>query len=395
MLKTVSQLKLTIESLMDGLTVSTVSDIDDIIERSARILLSEVSIPESSARQNLTLFGNVFDYLADTEMFGASVVDLYPQGNSRTAADRTTRIDRMTFDRLKNALIGGNELTVEYDNGVPILRIVPSVSLPSVKLDTMAATTGWTAAGSASALTEDDVDFYDSPASLKFTLTGSSTGTLTKSITSQDLTDYENVGTAFLAIKVPTAASLTSITLKLGSSAAAYDPITATTGQLGSWTDGKWLLVPFDFSTAVSVGTPLWSAIHYAQVSIAHTGTLTNFRVGGLFISLPAPYELLYETSAIFKAGSANPSTMITSDTDTIILNDDAYTLFEQECALNVCPPGSVDRQTFQTVLHGIRTRYVNQAGLYEKYRGRNPVQRLKEIRTSGSTRQRLTRRFR
>lgn len=246
----------------------------------------------------------------------------------------------------------------------------------------MKETTDWTAAGSASALTQDKTVFYESPSSLKFTLTGASTGTLTKAITSVDLSTYEDVGVAFLAIRIPsgaTASDLTSIQLKIGSSSTAYNDVTSTAGFLAAWTAGDWLLVSFDFSGASETGTPDWSAIDYVQVSIVHASTMTNFRVGGLWIALPSPHELLYQSSAIFLVSGTQNKT-ITNDDDQIVLSEPAFLLYEHECALAIAIQKTMHKKAaeLRAILYGGEDKM----GLYDQYRSDNPSQ---ELRTVGS----------
>jgi hypothetical protein len=243
----------------------------------------------------------------------------------------------------------------------------------------------WTASGSVSNLTDDASVYYQEPSSLRFTLTGSSAGVLTATPNPISISSYEDVGVAFLAIQIPTGATatnLTSIQLKLGSSASDYDSVTQTTGFLGAWTAGEWLLVSFDFSGSTSTGTPNWSAIDYVQVTINHTGTFTNFRLGGLWISLPSQNQLMYQTAALFlPSGSTTPSTTITATTDTILLSDPAYTIYEYESAISVLQQtggtnADPTMSELQSVLHGDGKR----TGLYNHYRGDNPSAELRQI---------------
>lgn len=388
-LKTVSQLKDSIAGMLSGVDLSNVDNLNGALERAARVLVQKADVPEACVTQNLTLYNGVYDYACDTRIYGTAINDIRPQGASRNPSDFTYKRPSEQFDRTKAYNYNGTQATFEYVNGVPIVRITSVYPTERIVLDTMSSTDGWTAAGSASGLTEDTTVYYQQPASLRFTLTGSSTGTLTKTLDNTiDASSYEDVGVAFLAIYMPTgatASNLTSITLRLGSSDSAYDSVSDTDGFLGAWTAGNWLLVAFDFAGASSTGTPDWSAIDYVQVRLAHSGTITNFRVGGLWISLPTPVQLLCQTAAIYLAsGSTTTSTSITANTDTIILNDPAYNIYEYECSLAVlqqtgASESSAIMNTFNTILEGNGS---NVQGLYPMFRGDNPSQ---ELRTVGS----------
>ncbi len=330
---TVGQLKDSVSGLLQGITLDNVTNLDKALERAVRVLSHKVDIPEASAVQPITLYSGVIDYAAPTDIFGGAVNDFRPQGMSRSHLDYVYRQNIALFDRTKALIPNGYALTFEYDKGTPIVRITSPKPTPRAILDSMVNTTGWTAAGSASGLTDDQTVFYTSPASLRFTLTGSDTGTLTKTINSLGLESYEDVCVGFLAIRTPSVDDLTNISLKVGSDSSNYDEVTETEGFLGAWVVDEWLLVAFDFSGSTPTGTPDWTDITYVQVSIAHTATIVNFYVGGLWLSLPTPSELLYKTPAIFKA-SGSLSKTITDDDDEIILNDSAYVLYEYQCAI-------------------------------------------------------------
>jgi hypothetical protein len=387
-MKTVAQLKYSVAGLLSGVDINNVDDVYGCFERAASTMIQKADMPEASGIQNIVLYSGVTDYLCDTRIYGTAINDIRPQGISRNASDFVTKVNQQDFDRTKGiGYPSGTMSTFQYNNGTPIIRIVAPFPKQRVVLDPMTSITGWVAAGSASALTQDTTDFYQSPASMRFTLTSASAGTLTKTINAIDISSYENVGVAFLAVKIPTGATATDLTnliLKVGSDSGNYDSITSTTGFLGSWVSGEWLIVAFDFSGASSTGTPDWSAITYLQVTATHGATLTNFKIGGLWISQPSPAQILYQSSAIFLAvASTATTTSITADTDTIILTNPSYNIYQFECALAILQntgAGASDNTSVKInqILHGTG----NDLGLYAMYRGDNPSQ---EIRTTGS----------
>lgn len=398
-LHTVSQLKESVAGILSGVNLDNISDVNPALERAASTLAQKADVPEMSGIQNITLYSGVYDYECDERIFGTAINDIRPQGITRNPSDFVVKTDQETFDRTKNWYYpSGTRSTFQYENGTPIIRIVAPFPKTQAIIDPM-STIGtspyeWAASGSASGLTVDQTVFYQSPASLRFTLTGSSTGILTRTEQSTlDLSDYEDVGVAFLAIMIPngaTASNLTNISLRLGSSSTDYDSVTDTDGFLGSWVAGQWLLVAFDFAGSSSTGTPDWSAIDYVQIRFAHTGTFTNFRVGGLWMSLPSPAQILYQSTAIFLAsGSTSPTTSITANTDTIILTDAAYNIYVQEAALSVIQNTSASASD-STVIKINRALDGNpdtgEIGLYARYRGDNPSQELRTVGTYYST---------
>lgn len=373
----VGQLKDSVSGMLQGLDLNNVTNLYKALERAARTLATKADIPEASAKQAITLYNGVYDYAAPTDIFGGSLTDFRPQGISRNANDYVYKQGIEQFDRTKAVLPNGYALSFETNKGTGIVRIASPKPTAKTTLDKMQETTGWTAAGSASGLTKDETVYYESPSSLRFTLTGSSTGTLTKSINQIDISDYEDVCVGFLAIRTPSTTNLTNISVRVGSDATNYDEVTETTGFLGAFTMGEWLLVAFDFSGAASTGTPDWNNIDYIQIRVAHTGTITNFYVGGFFLSLPSPHELHYQTAAIFLRSGALSKT-ITDDTDEIVLNDAAYLLYEHECAITIAEQASGGN--LDGVALGYKNKLTNE--LYPNYEADNPSE---EIRSIGS----------
>lgn len=381
---TVSKYKDSISGILSGLNLSNVSDLNGALERAARTLVQKADIIEATGRQVFTLYDHVFDYLAPSTIFGASVYDFRPQALDRNESDYVYKEYIEPFDRTKLTLPNGVQLTFESNKGVGIMRVASARATSRAVLDPMTDTTGWVAAGSASGLTQDATDYYEGGDSLRFTLTGASTGTLTKTIAAGNMTAYQGVGVVFLALKIPATASaatlLSSVAIRLGSSAAAYTTVTTTTGFLGAWTLGEWLLVALDLSTGVATGVPSYANITYLQVQLATTATITNFRVGGIWASLPTPYTLLFGSSAIFLpqsgANSGTPQLTITDDTDLIMLNPAAYTLYQWEGAKEVAIQQGGKLSSGNVMMIDERLK----GELYPQYMADNPSQEIRIV---------------
>jgi len=380
-MRTIGELKDSLAGLLQGTNLDHVTGLNEAIERAARTLAQQVDIPEASGRQAVTLYDGVFDYAAPTTIFGGSLVDFRPQGNSRNQLDYVYKQPVAQFDRTKHLLPNGVAVTFEWSKGVGRMRVASTKPSARTIIDSMNDKDDWTAGGSMGTIVEDETVYFDAKPSLRFTLTGASTGTLTQTLdNSLDIDTYEDVCVGFLAIRTPSASNLTSIALRIGSSASAYDEVSDTDGFLGAWVANDWLLIAFDFSGATSTGTPDWNAIDYVQVRIAHGATLTNFYVGGLWLALPSPHEVLFQSAAIFNE-DGTLSNNITDDNTEIILSDAAYTLFEYESAIAVSEQNNKGKPTtnsasYRAKLHGSG----NDLGLYTLYRGDNPSQEVREV---------------
>lgn len=383
-LRTVADLKTSVSGLLGNIDLDNVTDLYGAFQRAANNAIQTAEFPEASGIQNISLYGGVFDYPIDTRLYETSLVDVAPQGISRPAWEVTTKTNQQLFDRTKGYFSNGTRATFKYINGTPIIRISTQGTKPQAILSEMSAVDNWVASGTASNLSVNQVSYYKTPASLKFNI-ATGTGILTSSLTSQDLSDYEGIGVGFLAVYIPDATTLTSITLKIGSDSSNYASVTATTSFIGSFTSDNWQLVAFDFANATLTGTPDWSAIDYTQISIVCSGTQTNFGVGNLFISLPVPYQIFYQSAAIFvPSGSETPSQYITDTTDTIILTTGAYQIYCYEASLAVMENtnGSDSGHTYQTTLNtlGLDNSRNIVGGLYARYVGNNPSQQIRTI---------------
>lgn len=394
MLHTIAQLKDGVSGLLTGTNLNNVTNLYGAFQRAARTVSQRASIPEASGRYKFMLYDGVIDYPTADTIFGGSLVDMRPQGDSRSAWDYVYKKPVEQFDRTKHLLPNGYQVAFEYDEGTPIMRVVSPKPTQRVILDNMDVTTGWVAGGNASGLALDTTVYYQQPAALRFNLAAAgSAGYLEKTATfAQDLTDYAGVGVAFLALMLPTGGStaVTSVALRLGNDSTHYYGVTATTAFFGSFEDGEYMLIPFDLATQTPVGTVTPSQVDYMRLTVNYNGTaLTNMRMGGLWISLPSPTEMLFQSSAIFLSAATGsvPLQAITLDTDTVILNDSAYNIYEHECAAAVALQNGgtlasgVVADLNQT-LNGVRSRNgaIIQYGLYDLYRAENPSQVIQTV---------------
>jgi hypothetical protein len=390
-LKTVSQYKDSIAAMLSGIDITQIDDVNGALERAAKVLVQKADIPEASIIQNITLYAGVTDYLCDPRIFGTSINDIRPQGISRNYSDEVNKVSQQQFDRTKQFYPSGTMSTFQFTNGIPTIRITAPFPKQQLVIDTMSDSTQYTLGGTASSIFTDNTFFYQSPASIRFTLNAAgSQGTLSRTLQAPlNLSTYVGVGLVFLAVEVPTVGNISSYTLRLGSSSSNYYTVTQTVPFTGSFVAGQFQLVGFDLSTATTIGSPVSTAINYIDILINYDGTLlTNCRIGGLFASLPSPAQILAQSSAIFlPVGATQALTNITADTDTIILNDAAYTIYEIEGAISICQQvggtsGSATIGTLASMLNGARARngtVINQ-GLYDLYRGDNPSEQIRKV---------------
>lgn len=388
---TVQELQDSVSAQLTGIDLSDVNDLFGCFERAASTLIQKAKVPEASGRAPFMLYDGVMDYTPDTTIWGGSLVDLRPQGIAREPWDEVEKTYIADFDRTKCRVPYGYLVTFEYRQGNPIMRIADGKAVPRISIDPMSDTSGWVASGNASGLMLDTTVYYQQPAALRFNLAVSgSEGLLTKTLTNAiDLTSYQGVGVAFLAFDPPTSSDITTVKLRLGSSPSNYYEVDVTTGFNGSFQANLYQLVAFDFgsTSTVTVGAPVnIAAINYVQLAFEYNGVaLNNVRVGGLWISLPSPHEMLFYSVAVFKANATTAaSKTITSVNDSIILGDPAYNLYSRECARAVALQqggviGGGIIAALDLELEG-NGRTDGKLGLYQEFRGDNPSEELRQV---------------
>lgn len=389
----ISQLKESVSSILSGIDLNNVSDLYGAFEAADRTLVQQADIPEASGIQNITLYAGVIDYPCDTKIFGTAINDIRPQGVSRWPGDFVFKMFADDFDRNKIwGLQNSTMATFQYNKGTPLIRIVSTYVRQEIILDPMTALNNWTAGGGASGLALDSTVFYQAPASLRFNLGASaSPGYISETLQSSlDLNGYQGVGVIFLAVEVPDGDAITSFTVRIGTDSSNYYEVTNTEGFLGAFPSGEWFLVDFDLAGATTVGSPNISNINYLDVITNYNGTAqNNVRMGGLWISLPNLFQILFQSPAIFLSTQGTVSSTITGVDDQIILNEAAYNIYLYECAEEVLrrTGGALADSRMGDLhdkLHGRRARNGTtvEPGLYDIYRGDNPSQ---ELRTAGN----------
>lgn len=395
-MQTVSDLQLSVAGQLSGTDLDNVTNLFVAFERAVRQMKTRIYIPEASGRESLMLYSGVTDYEISTGVFGGALVDLRAQGIGLTPADGVYKQRIADFARTAAYLPNGYSVTFEWLVGVPRMRVQQNRTLPKINIDSMTSITGWVAGGNASGLALDSTVYYQQPGALRFNLAAlGSQGYLEKTLTSPlDLSAYQGVGVVFLAVDLPPdgAAAIGSIGIHLGSDSGNYYDISETEGFLGAWTEDEYLLIALDLSLASQTGTPTITAMDYVRVYVNYNGSaLSNVRFGGLWISLPSLHELLYESVAIFipQAGSNTgiPQSTITADTDLIMLQDDAFAIFELEAAAAVAAQnGSIAVSTVESIntqLFGSKDRSRSSSGgngLYDHYAAKHPNEELQVL---------------
>lgn len=382
MRKTVADLNESLEAILTGVDLDLVPDLYGDYERAVATFIQKADVPETMIRQAIMLYSGVISYAPDSRMFGTAVIDIRPQAINAWAGQVYKR-PISDFKQLIRRLPYGYTVSFSFRDGEPVMGIIQGQTIPQLNIDPMTALSGWAVGGVASNLALDNTVYYQAPASLRFTA-GSGVSTLTKTLTNPlDMTSYQRVGVNFLAAYFPDASLITSVELRIGSSAADYYSMTVTQGFLGAFYSNDFdQLLAFDLASATTVGSPVITAMDYVEVLTTSATGQNNVRYGGLWCSLPSPHQILFYSAAAFRSGATGPFAVnITDNEDEIIFRDAAYNIYVQEAAREVAKnqganAGSATIAEIDLVLEGSPGKL----GLYNQFRGDNPSEELRQV---------------
>lgn len=182
----------------------------------------------------------------------------------------------------------------------------------------------WAISGDGGSLVADDNIFIEGDGALRFVVTATG-GTTTLTLTGMDAVDITDFLTdeLFLNLQCPAGntVDLTSIRIRIGSSASAYYEATATTRFRGDNLSPGWGAVGFDLSGKTTTGSPTDTSITYIQVLITHgtTGVTGTYRLDDIFIASPTYYQLPYYSNTTVKTITNTYIQHPTALTDTVL----------------------------------------------------------------------------
>lgn len=321
-------------------SINKLVDIDGLIIESGNNVLLAVDSPSAIRVSQLAngLYDSVYSYACPTDLKEDKMISLVPQNPlNQTPANNYNSTYSKEFDLRKEP----GALSIEDNSTIRTLRAAGIGLRAGVTLnDSNSLTTNgtWAATANATNLAVDTINFVSGNASLKFDLSASgSTGYIENStMQSVDLTDYVNTGSAFVYVYIPSTTTITSVSLRWGSSTSNYYSATATTTQDATAFVVGWNLLRFDWAGVTTTGTPVNTAINYARVTFAYNGTATpSCRVDNIVFRLPAIANLRYYSNYLYRsvAGTWLEQPTSSDDSDIINLDTTGFNMLVVECA--------------------------------------------------------------
>lgn len=174
-----------------------------------------------------------------------------------------------------------------------------------------------TSTSDATNVTADSVEYKQGSGSINFDITVSQSvnnrATISSTITSQNLTSYENLGAFVFWVYLPAVTNFSSITLYWGSSASAYWSATATTDVNGNAFVAGWNRIAILWSAATATSTPDVTAVDYMRFDFNYTasyGNVTDVRIDDMQLVRPETLTFYYTS---WYVGTNSGGTAITA----------------------------------------------------------------------------------
>ncbi len=322
----ISQCNADLQAILHGTTLNKVQGVNNLHNRTARQLLLDID-PIETERKTLTttpIFNQIWDYACPADLKGNKVIDISAPYQRSALISQTYQ---QAFDKGKNLVLSPSDFTIQYNNAVKTIR-VNDLSLPvGTVLDACESTTGWSAAGTASNLRIDNLNFAVGSGSIKFDMT-TGTGSLSITETSQlDLSDMRNQSSLFYYLYLPSAA--TSTELRFGSDASNYYSIVNTTAYDGTALGVGWNLIGGTWSSASVVGSPTYTAIDYIYVGVTAATSLTGVAIDNIISDMGLYRLLKYYSKYLYRSASTGAfQETVLDNSDLINLDTDSYNLY-------------------------------------------------------------------
>lgn len=329
----VLDLKNDLSGALHGTTTNQIQNLDGLINRSARQVLMDVDPQETKRTLEFTgpIFNTVFDYPIAPDVKGNKLIDIFPQVQ-RIPRDIWSQAYNQAFDVAKqNIFASANMFTMNFDTGLKTIRInSPFLNPPIIvnQIEAIGTNGTWAVGGTATDLEVNNQNFVQGAGSLQFNSTSGAAYLENSTMSAVNLSDVENQAYFFVWVYIPTASSLTSVNLRIGSSSGDYWTATATTNQQGTAFVNGWNQCQFVWSSMTVVGSPDSTEVDYARITLNTTATLTGNLMNGLDCILGTILSYEYYSKYMFRDSSTGAfQETVTDDSNLINLDTESYNL--------------------------------------------------------------------
>lgn len=314
-----------IQPLIRDTTGGTVDDSDIRLSanRGLRVLQQKYGISATKSRAVLKVYQGIYEYPISSDFH--DFIDLIDRGNpidfdrvspsdfwrSLNTSNKTIAVDN---------LLGDKYLLVNYSGAGSLATIHDCASLTDNGT--------WSGTGDATNLRADTIVKKSGTASISFDLSGVSNGYAqinNSTFDPIDLSSFENTGTLFCWVYLPSATYISSVILNWGSDSSNYYTNTATTPYNTLSFKNGWNLVAVDWEGSTQVGTPVDTAIDYLTVRVSYSASQSvdyGFKIDAVKIANPSALELIYASKYFVKSSGGTLQETFSATSDYCLLED-------------------------------------------------------------------------
>ena len=363
-------------------------------ERAANVMLQKLKTLESIRIAALAqaVHDDIYNYSLPSDFL--SLIDLYPLSEYDSHSKGQRRLAR-DFNLRK--AITDQTISIEGQEGTKNIRINWRRRTPKT-MHTMNSLTDngtWAVVATASGLVLDEFYFISGNGAIRFDAAASGDGISNTGMTALDLTDEDEIADFFVWVYFPSVSALTSVSARWGNDISAnYWASTAQTTQAdGTAFRAGWNLLRFPWSTATETGTVAPATVDSFRLTVAVTSALADIRVDNIMVSIGRNFDIKYYGKYLFKNSSGTYIAQPTSQSDSVILDSDAFNIFLFESLIAMAhqlegTDSAFDISFASRALYGDPSAPdpAGRSGLYAMYRGEHPDQSVKAIGRYGAT---------
>lgn len=336
----VANLKQDLEGVLHGTTLNQITNLDGVIDRSARKLLLDVDPQETIRIVSFTtpVFDSVYEYALAADVKGISLIDIQPQVNRGQRdifnQDYSQQFNIAAVQNGSGSLI--SQFNIKFNSSLKTIEVNSATTPPAIIMNTASGTTingTWVNGGNATAPEDNNINWVANGGSLQFNLTAGAPGSSgyleNSTMNSLDLSANLNQAWNFLWSFLPTGSAFTSVALRFGSSATDYYTKTATVTQANTAFQNGWNQTAYEWSAMTTVGSPDASDITYIRVTWVYDGSLqTGVLLNNITNQMGQILNYLYYSKYLFRNESTGAyQETVEDDSDLINLDTESYNM--------------------------------------------------------------------
>lgn len=349
-------------------------------ERAANTMLQKVKTVESIRIASLTqaVHDDVYNYALPSDFLG--LIDLYPL-DSYSSLDRGQRRLAQGFNLRK--AITDKTISIEGSEGTKNIRINWRKNTPKT-VHTMNSLTDngtWSVVASATGLVLDTFYKISGIGSIRFDLVASGDGIQNTTMTALDLTNEDEIADFFVWVYFGSVSALTSVSARWGNDLTTnyWTSVAQTTQADGTAFRAGWNLVRFPWASATETGTVAPATVDSFRITVAATAAINDIRVDNIMVSIGRNFDIKYYSKFLFKNSSGTYIAQPTSQSDTVLVDSDAFPIFLHESLKAMAQQIEGSDSTFD-----INFAEKELTVLYQAYRGEHPDQSKKATNSYG-----------